>query len=86
MSDILPPATDLDDATLAGIAELMSQAADTNFERAVADHLGRVASTHDLWSGNCKVTHFHSDLPCEDYDEALSLGVAWLMSKVREGL
>ncbi|WP_028657094.1 hypothetical protein [Nocardioides sp. J54] len=52
--------------------------------RHVAAHIEEVAADHAPWSRDCRWGggHMYDDLPCGEYERALSLGIAWMKDYV----
>jgi len=78
-SENTPPANDLDD-----LAEFIHRHAVTSFDSHLAVTLSIIAEMHDDWAENCKATHYHTEIPCEEYLNGLSLGIAWLKGRIED--
>ena len=52
-------------------------------------HLGaliqQAGEMHDLFAGNCRADHMYTDVPCDEYERNIALGIAWLMARIRQG-
>lgn len=52
-------------------------------------HLGALiqgaGEMHDLYAGNCRADHMYTDVPCDEYERNIALGIAWLMARIRQG-
>lgn len=52
-------------------------------------HLGSLlvdaGEAHDIYAGNCRADHMYTDVPCDEYERGLALGIAWLMARIRQG-
>lgn len=67
------------------LADFIGEHSAEPFDRHLSALLSETGSMHDLWAGNCQVTHFYSDVPCDEYERAVSLGIAWLKARIEAG-
>lgn len=70
---------------LSVLADFIKVHARNDFDLHVATLMSETAGEHDLWSGNCATRHWDDNLPCSEYEKALSLSIAWLKARVSEG-
>lgn len=68
------------------LAEFISDHADNPFDRHLSVLLDETGQMHDLWAANCKVAHFHDDIPCDEYERGVSLAIAWLKARIEGGV
>lgn len=67
------------------LAEFIQCHAAAPFDRHLSAILSETGTTHDSWATNCQVNHFHDDIPCEEYERGISLGIAWLKARIEGG-
>lgn len=69
---------------LASLADFIRKHGRTSFDQTLADTLLDCAHLHGWWSRDCKVSHWEPDYPCDDYERAITLGIAWLKGHIED--
>lgn len=62
------------------IGEQMAKDKD-HFVACVGEMIVEVRKEHFLWANACKTPHWHDDYPCDEFERAMVLGVAWLAAR-----
>lgn len=80
-----PPEPKPLETELTHLAEFILERTDApSLGRHVGAHISITADEHDVWSPNCKVGHYFDDIPCDEYERALSLGIAWMKDYIEQ--
>ncbi len=86
MADVQPTPGNPPANELTILAEFI--AANSNemtFDRYLAVMLRETGEDHEAWAGACRVPHWHDDVPCDEYERGISLGIAWLKARIEGG-
>jgi len=95
VADILPPPKpkrDTEpqaDATKANelteLAAFILANATAEFDRHLGVLLSEIGQAHDVYAGNCETPHWHEEVPCDEFERGVSLGIAWLKARIKDG-
>lgn len=98
MADILPPPRTSQNAEpdqepkstgrrtneLSELATFIRANAVVQFDRHLSVLLDETSQNHDIYAGNCAVQHWHEEVPCDEYERGVSLGIAWLKAHIAD--
>ena len=57
----------------------------TEFDRHLSALLHETSQAHDIYAQNCEVQHWHEEVPCDEFERGISLGIAWLKARIKDG-
>lgn len=78
-----PPA-DERGSELRWLADFIESHARTSFDHRLAAMLHATDAMHADWAENCAAAHQYTEIPCDDYLNGLSLGIAWLKGQIED--
>lgn len=90
MADIMPPPPTNQGETgrtneLSELSAFILDHGEAAFDRHLATLLHETSQAHDAWAANCRTAHFYEDVPCDEFERGVSLGVAWLKARINDG-